>query len=233
MPRKVKKEWCAVFRVDEEAMTHENLKKWLDNNCYEGGFIKEISYDKVTKKPNPHFHGWFRSKKSEHALRKSNRRAREILGNGAVAMKTLDESQLPGYFRYINKGVEADDYPDWCGYGYVLNYGMTEIDVIAYNQAYWKEFEQLQIKKANSCSQTVIMKMMKSSKFNIDPLHDNEIVIRGKILKFYHEQFKIYPNKYVFRGLTDWFVSAKQIHELPKDADLDKYYQDRAFQLYY
>lgn len=233
MPRKVKKQWCAVFRVDESAMSHENLAKWLDKNVIEGGFIKEISFDKVTKEANPHFHGWFRSNKSEHALRKSNRRAREIMGNGAVAMKTLNEELINSYFRYINKGDGPDEAPDWEGFGYVKNFQMTPIDASAYNAAFWKTFEENQVKKATQASQTVIVKMIKSDKFNIDPIHDNEIVIRGKILQFYHEQWKIYPNRHVFRGIVEWFLTAKKLRELPEEKNVAEFYQERAFELYY
>jgi len=72
--------------------------------------------------------------------------------------------------------------------------------------------------------------LVANNKFDINFITDDEITIRGKVLRYYHEACKIYPNRNAFKGIVDWFITQKQI---PNNDGSDAYYQKRAFDLFY
>jgi len=218
-----------IFRVDAEFCEIQDLLKMF--NKHTTNYISVLENDTEV---NPHYQGYLETWKQISTIRQYIRRILTATGNKSYSLKKADPEKMDAYKRYICKG-KSDHVPSIEHEVNVhKNFVTLDSDLTPWIESnhtmFWLNHENMKIKQQLKNNKTVIQRMLSNNKFDINFITDDEITIRGKVLRYYHEACKIYPNRNAFKGIVDWFITQKQI---PNNDGSDAYYQKRAFDLFY
>lgn len=218
-----------IFRIDAEFCEIVDLIKMFNKNTT--NYISVLENDTES---NPHYQGYLETFKQISTIRQYIRRLLTETGNKSYSLKKADPNKMDAYKRYICKGKQ-DRVPS-IDHEVNIHRDFETIETCitpwleSNHTMYWLNFENMKIKQQLKDNKTVIQRMLTCNKFDINFITDDEITIRGKVLRYYHEKCKIYPNPSAFKGIVNWFVT--QIH-LGENDGSDLYYQKRAFDLFY